>query len=252
MLTVKSEFRTDATGKTGKAAPGQLRYTGPVIPSATLSGIIFDMDGVLCDSEPFIAAAAIEMFRETYGLEVTRDGFAPFVGTGEDRFIAGVAELHGIRATLPRDKERTYEIYLKLIRGRLRPLPGAIEFVCASRGRGLKLAVATSADRIKLDGNLSEIGLPAGIFHAVVTGEEVELKKPDPQIFVLASERLGLPPQRCLVIEDAPNGLRAGKAAGCLCLGVTTTFDAEELRAAGADLTAPDLSAVTPETLYAP
>ncbi|TMQ50528.1 MAG: HAD family hydrolase [Candidatus Eisenbacteria bacterium] len=73
------------------------------------------------------------------------------------------------------------------------------------------------------------------------------LWSPDPQIFVLASERLGLPPRRCLVIEDAPNGLRAGKAAGCHCLGITTTFGADELRAAGADLTAPDLSAVPPE-----
>ena len=215
--------------------------------ATTLSGIIFDMDGVLCDSEAFIAAAAIEMFRETYGLQVTRDGFAPFVGAGEDRFIAGVAELHGIRATLPRDKQRTYAIYLKLIRGKLRALPGAIEFARACRERGLKIAVATSADRIKLEGNLREIGLPAATFDAVVTGEDVERKKPDPQIFVLASERLGLPPQRCLVIEDAPNGLRAGKAAGCHCLGITTTFGADELRAAGADLTAPDLSAVPPE-----
>ena len=170
-------------------------------PPATLSGIIFDMDGVLCDSEPFIAAAAIEMFRETYGLQVTRDGFAPFVGTGEDRFIAGVAELHGIRATLPRDKQRTYAIYLKLIRGKLRALPGAIEFARACRERGLKIAVATSADRIKLEGNLREIGLPAATFDAIITGEDVERKKPDPQIFLLASERLGLAPDCCLVIS---------------------------------------------------
>ena len=232
---------------TGKRHLGNSDRLDPVTPPATLSGIIFDMDGVLCDSEPFIAAAAIEMFRETYGLEVTRHGFAPFVGTGEDRFIAGVAELHGIRATLPRDKQRTYEIYLRLIRGRLRPLPGAIEFVHACREHGLGIAVATSADRIKLDGNLSEIGLPAATFDAIITGEDVERKKPDPQIFLLASERLGLPPPRCLVIEDAPNGLQAGKAAGCPCLGIATTFGDRELRAAGADLTIPDLSAAPPE-----
>jgi HAD superfamily hydrolase (TIGR01509 family) len=213
-----------------------------VISSATLSGIIFDMDGVLCDSESFIAAAAIEMFRETYRLEVTREGFAPFVGTGEDRFIAGVAEMHGIRASLPRDKQRTYAIYLELIKGKLQPLPGALEFVWASRRRGLRNAVATSADRIKVDGNLAEIGLPVETFDAIVTAEDVERTKPDPEIFLVAAERLGLPPGRCLVIEDAPNGLLAGKAAGCRCLGITTTFGEEELRAAGADLIAADLS----------
>ncbi|TMQ50529.1 MAG: HAD family hydrolase [Candidatus Eisenbacteria bacterium] len=156
-------------GHKAKQHPINSDTLGPVNPAGTLSGIIFDMDGVLVDSEAFIAAAAIEMFRETYGLQVTRDGFAPFVGTGEDRFIAGVAELHGIRATLPRDKQRTYAIYLKLIRGKLRALPGAIEFARACRERGLKIAVATSADRIKLEGNLREIGLPAATFDAVVT-----------------------------------------------------------------------------------
>ena len=217
--------------------------------STTLLGIIFDMDGVLCDSEPFIAAAAIEMFRETYGRTVKREDFAPFVGAGEDRFLTGVAAAHGIKATMPRDKQRIYAIYLDLIKGKLEPLPGAVEFIHDCRRRGLRMAVATSADRIKLDGNLREIGVPADTFDAVVTGEDVERKKPDPWIFLLAAERLGIPPSRCLVIEDAPNGLRAGKAAGCRCLGISTTFDADVLRAAGADFTAQDLSSVSPEAV---
>src|SRR5947208_13492046 len=100
-----------------------------------LSGIIFDMDGVLCDSEPFIAAAAMEMFRQTYGQTVERADFAPFVGAGEDRFIGGVAEKYGITLTMPRDKLRTYTIYLELIRGQLQPLPGAVDFIRASRQR---------------------------------------------------------------------------------------------------------------------
>src|SRR5256885_10570934 len=92
----------------------------------SIAGVIFDMDGVLCDSEPFIAAAAIEMFRQNYRLSVTREEFAPFVGAGEDRFIGGVAEKHGIKLTMPRDKQRTYAIYLELIKGKLHPLPGAV------------------------------------------------------------------------------------------------------------------------------
>src|SRR5439155_6457342 len=128
--------------------------------------------------------------------------FAPFVGTGEDRFIGGVAEKYDIPIVMPRDKEQTYTIYLDIIRGRLHPLPGAVEFVAACRRRGLKTALATSADAVKMRGNLHEIGIPASDFDAVVTGDDVQRKKPDPHIFLLAASRLDVPPQNCLVIED--------------------------------------------------
>jgi HAD superfamily hydrolase (TIGR01509 family) len=218
-------------------------------PDSRLKGIIFDMDGVLVDSEPFIREAASKMFEQTYHVQVQPDDFRPFVGTGEDRFIGGVAELYGIKLSMPRDKERTYEIYLEIIKHRLRPLPGAIDLVHQSRRRGLKLAVATSADHIKMVGNLHEMGLPPDDFDAIVTGNDVQRKKPDPQIFLLAAERLKLEPANCLVIEDAPNGIRAGKSAGGRCLGITSTFDAETLRTAGADWISPDLAHVPPEAL---
>jgi beta-phosphoglucomutase len=210
----------------------------------TFTGVIFDMDGVLCDSEPFIAEASCRMFAETHGVTVQPEDFHPFVGTGEDRFLGGVAEKFGVKLVMPRDKDRTYAIYLEIIRGRLKPLPGAADFIAACRRRGSKLAVATSADRIKLDGNLREIGLPMEQFDACVTGSEIQHKKPAPDIFLLAAERLGLPPARCLVVEDAPSGIKAGKAAGCHCLALTTTFDKQTLRAAGADWMAPDLAHV--------
>jgi HAD superfamily hydrolase (TIGR01509 family) len=212
-----------------------------------LRGVIFDMDGVLCDSEPFICEAACRMFAENHGVNVKPEDFTPFVGAGENRYLGGVAEKYGVTLDLDRDKRRTYEIYLDIIKGRLDPLPGAREFIADCRRRGLKLAVATSADEVKLDGNLSQIGLPHEMFDATVNGLEIEKKKPDPGIFLLAAERLGLPAASCLVVEDAPNGLQAGKAAGCRCLGLTTSFDAATLRKAGADFIAADLAAVPPE-----
>lgn len=104
------------------------------------------MDGVLCDSEPFICQAACRMFAETYGVEVGPEDFRPFVGTGEKRYLGGVAEKHGIERDLERDKARTYEIYLEIIRGRLKPLAGVHAFIAACRRGGAKLAVATSFD----------------------------------------------------------------------------------------------------------
>ena len=207
-----------------------------------LDGVIFDMDGVLCDSEPFIYEASRRMFVETYGINPKEADFFPFVGAGEDRFIGGVAEKYGIRLDAERDKARTYVIYLEIIRGHLKALPGVGEFVRRCRERGLKIAVASAADAVKVNGNLRQIGLTAETFDAVLNGNDVRRKKPDPEIFLAAAARLGLRAENCLVIEDAPNGLRAGKTAGAVCLGLTTKFDAATLRAAGADWTAPDLA----------
>ena len=220
-------------------------------PPPVIRGIIFDMDGVLVDSEPFICEAAMRMFEQTYGQAVKREDFSPFVGAGEDRFIGGVAAKYGVTLSMPRDKFRTYEIYLDIIRGRLDPLPGAIDFVRTVRTRGLKSAVATSADRVKMEGNLREIGLAPADFDAVVTGDDVAKKKPDPEIFLLAADRLGLPPAACLVIEDAPNGITAAKAAGSRCLGLTSSFTERTLRDAGADWVAKDLAHVPAEVAAA-
>ena len=187
------------------------------------------------------------MFRETHRVEVSPADFLPFVGTGENRYLGGVAEKHDVRLDLERDKARTYAIYLEIIRGRLGPLPGAREFIAACRARGWKLAVATSADRVKLDGNLREIGIPPSTFDACVTGSEVERKKPDPQIFLVAAERIGLPASACVVVEDAVSGVRAGRAAGARVLGLTTSYPESALRDAGAEWIAQDLSEFSPK-----
>jgi beta-phosphoglucomutase len=199
------------------------------------------MDGVLVLSERFITAAAIAMFAEQ-GFTVGPEEFRPFIGTGEDRFIGGVAEARGIPIERERDKARTYEIYLEQIRGRLQPLPGVREFVGTCRERGLRLAVASGSDTIKVEANLREIDLLTSDFSAIVTGSEVARKKPAPDIFLEACARLHLDPGACLVIEDAVNGVRAAKAAGTRCLALTTSFAADDLTEA--DWIATDLAHV--------
>ena len=218
-------------------------------PTARFRGVVFDMDGVLCDSEPFICEAATRMFAERYGMTVQADDFLPFVGAGENRYLGGVAEKYGIALDLEADKRRTYEIYLDIIRGRLEPLGGVREFIADCRRLGMKLAVATSADEVKMQGNLQQIGLPPATFDVCVNGLLVTNKKPHPEIFSMAIHRLGITPAEALVVEDAPNGIVAGKAAGARCLGLTTSFSAEDLRTAGADWIAPDLANV-PEEVF--
>jgi len=193
-----------------------------------IRGVLFDMDGVLADSEEFICKAAMMMFAEL-GYTVEPDDFKPFVGTGENRYIGGVAEKYGIDVDIEKVKARTYEIYGMIIHGILKPLPGAVEMVSRCREAGLKLAIATSADRVKLEANLPEIGIPASSFDAIITGLDVERKKPFPDIYLKAAEKIGLQPEECLVVEDAVSGITAAKRAGCRCLAVSSTFDADQL-----------------------
>ncbi|MCX7024798.1 MAG: HAD-IA family hydrolase [Spirochaetes bacterium] len=204
--------------------------------------MLFDVDGVLVDSERFIALAAVRMFAELHGVAVDPAEFAPFIGTGEGRYLGGVAAAHGIDLDVEKAKARTYALYFEVIRGRLRTVPGAVELVRALRAAGARIAIATSADRGKLDANLREAGLCDGDFDAVLTGLDVERKKPFPDIYLEAARRIGVPPEDCLVIEDAPEGILAGIAAGARCAGVSTSFPAERLFEAGAAFVLPDLT----------
>jgi beta-phosphoglucomutase len=193
-----------------------------------IKGVLFDMDGVLVDSEAFICKAAITMFHE-HGLDVKEDDFQPFVGMGENRYLGGVAEKYNLPLDITEAKAITYTIYETITKGQLKPLPGALEFITFCREKGLKLALATSADKIKMEVNLQAIGLSKDSFNSTINGLEVVRKKPFPDIYVKASENLNLRPEECLVVEDAVSGIKAAKAAGCRCLAVTTSFGREAL-----------------------
>jgi beta-phosphoglucomutase len=192
-----------------------------------IHGVLFDMDGVLLDSEEFITKAGILMFKEK-GFIVKESDFKPFTGMGENRFLGGVAEKYGISFDLEKDKARAYAIYDQITQGQLKPLPGVRDFIEKCRQKKLKLAVATSADEVKMRINLRETGLSEKLFDILVNGLEVQHKKPHPEIYLLAAHRLGLDPANCLVVEDALSGMKAARAAGCKCLAITSTFRAEE------------------------
>ena len=131
-----------------------------------IKGILFDMDGVLVDSEAFICKAAIMMYNEL-GVKVYPDDFLPFVGMGENRYIGGVAEKYGIKIDIEKVKARTYAIYELIVKGKLDPLPGTHEFISKCRKKGFKIALATSADKVKMEVNLREIGLSETIFNEI-------------------------------------------------------------------------------------
>jgi HAD superfamily hydrolase (TIGR01509 family) len=211
-----------------------------------MRAVIFDMDGVLTDSEPLICEAAMAMFRER-GVEVKPADFHPFVGTGENRYLGGVAEKYGVVLDIIKAKARTYELYLEMVPRRLEAFPGAVELVRKCLAAGYLCAVASSADRIKIEANLNKIGLPPKEWQAIVTAEDVERRKPDPDLFLMAARRLGVSPEQCTVVEDAVNGIAAAKAAGMRCVAVASTFPASKL--GQADLIRPAVHEITLDDL---
>jgi HAD superfamily hydrolase (TIGR01509 family) len=199
--------------------------------SQKICAVIFDMDGVLADSESLINVAAIAMFREK-GLVVQPEDFLPFVGAGENRYIGGVAEKYHFELDLPQAKKRTYEIYLELVPSRLESFPGVHALIGICRQAGLRVAVASGTDKIKVMANLQKIGLPEEAWDTVVSGEQVKHNKPAPEIFLSTAHQLGIAPEACVVLEDSVNGVRAAKAAGMRCVAVAHTFPASRLQEA--------------------
>ena len=200
----------------------------------SIEAVIFDMDGVLVDSEPVITKAARIALSE-YGVMAQDEDFHPFTGMGEDRFIGGVAEKHGVTYRLEM-KHRTYEIYLDIVNQEIGTYPGIPELLANLRNRGLKTAVASSADAVKVRANLPAAGIATELFDVLCSGEDVVHKKPAPDIFLLAAHKLDVLPKNCLVLEDAVSGIQAAKAAGMSCVAISSSFTAEWLMAAGADV----------------
>jgi HAD superfamily hydrolase (TIGR01509 family) len=218
--------------------------------SEKTQAVIFDMDGVLTDSEWFIAEAGCLMFLENHGIKVNHEDFLPFTGLGENRYLGGVAEKFGITTfEIERDKAKTYEIYEEIVKGKIKPLPGAVEFVRHCRELGLKTALGTSTDYIKMMISLKEIGFVPNdqFFDALVNGLDVERKKPFPDIFLEAARRINVDPRLCWVVEDSVGGIKAAKAAGMRCLALLTTFKEEDVKNAGADIITQDLSCISAE-----
>ncbi|XP_078435903.1 haloacid dehalogenase-like hydrolase family protein [Wolffia australiana] len=212
-----------------------------------VSAVLFDMDGVLCNSEDLSRRAAVDLFTEI-GVSVCSEDFVPFMGTGEANFLGGVAKVKGVLDFDPiAAKKRFFEIYLEKY---AKPesgigFPGALKLVEECKSRGLKVAVASSADRIKVDANLAAAGLPSSMFDAIVSADAFANLKPAPDIFLAAAKILNLPPSECIVIEDALAGVQAAQAAGMRCIAVTTTLSEEKLPKAEPSLIRQDIENIT-------
>ena len=191
--------------------------------------ILFDMDGVLIESEYLMRASAIRALAD-YGVQAKHEDFLEFTGMGEDRFVGGVAEKYGLTYTFDM-KELAYDYFGQKVMEEAEVPEGVKEMLLELHNRGLVLAVCSAADLRKVKYNIQAIGVDESLFTALVTGSDVARKKPFPDIYLEGARQVNMDPKDCLVVEDAISGIRAAHAAGMDAVGVPTTFSKETLAA---------------------
>jgi HAD superfamily hydrolase (TIGR01509 family) len=182
-----------------------------------MTAVIFDCDGTLVDSEP-LARTAWERTLEPYGYALTDTDAEATVGLPFTRTHAYYAE----RVALPGvdDVWTAYSGTLfTLIDDELVTFDDAVGAARELRERGVPVGVASSSPRERLHRTLRRAGL-LDAFDVTVAGDEVTNGKPAPDMFLRCAERLGVPPEQCVVIEDSPPGVEAGRAAGMHTLAV--------------------------------
>jgi len=218
-----------------------------------LRALIFDMDGVIIDSHP-AHRQAWRAFLESLGRPVS-DAELNFVLDGRKRDDI----LRHFLGTLSENEIREYgEQKDKFLREQswvIKPIPGIVEFLVEVRKAGLATAVATSASDNRTRRVLDELDLTEK-FDVVSCGDEVRRGKPDPAIYRLTCQKLGIRPECSLAIEDAVSGIKAARTAGLMCIAIAEQELSETLRAAGAtyvarnflDLSVKQLRAIVPRS----
>lgn len=186
--------------------------------AGAIEALIFDMDGLLVDSET-LAAKAMDRFLAHYGLERRHDVHSRLLGRRLREAITIVRDAYAMPEPLDVLVEHYGSLRIEALRGAVRPMPGAREIIEFAREQSLRIALATSGLRSHADVSLAETGL-AGLFDAEVTGDQVNRGKPAPDLFLAAAERLGVGPEVCVVFEDAPNGVAAAKAANMSVIAI--------------------------------
>ncbi|MEN9230700.1 MAG: HAD family phosphatase [Thermostichus sp. DG02_5_bins_236] len=205
----------------------------------SFDSLFFDMDGVIVNSEPIHAQAGVIALQRCNLLIELAPISLQFKGRTDWDMFAYIVECftdtpkEEQRAAIQRLIEEKATAFADLLE-QVPLVPGVLEFLAASRQRFATLALTTSATRRDQERIFNRFNLGPW-FDGVITAEDIQRAKPDPEPYLKTADRLGVDPSLCLVIEDSTNGIRSAKGAGCFAVGITTSFRPEELRQAGAD-----------------
>lgn len=202
-------------------------------PGVEVAAVLWDLDGVLVDSEGLLFEAERLLLAE-HGAELTAEVKAGFIGLGGTEVLAALAGHFGLDADLPAWSARKLELVAELVPG-LQPFAPTAALVRALAEAGMPMAVASGSPADAIDRSLRIVGL-ADLLPVRVSVDQVAAGKPAPDVFLAAADRLGVPPERCVVIEDAVPGVLAAKAAGMRFIAIPSVTDPLDPRFEDADL----------------
>lgn len=183
-----------------------------------MKAVIFDMDGVLVDSQPYHFKADIDTMAE-YGVIKDQKFYESFAGTLTADRMRTLKEMFGLDVPVEEMTIKRENMILDIMgKEDIKPVSGIPEFLRSIKEKGLTTAVASSSDYKLINLILDRLKI-AKYFDSVTSGSDVKRGKPSPDVFLLAAERIGIGPSECLVVEDSENGVKAAKAAGMKALG---------------------------------
>ncbi|SFT83878.1 haloacid dehalogenase superfamily, subfamily IA, variant 3 with third motif having DD or ED/haloacid dehalogenase superfamily, subfamily IA, variant 1 with third motif having Dx(3-4)D or Dx(3-4)E [Selenomonas sp. GACV-9] len=179
---------------------------------------IFDMDGVIIDSEPIHSRVKMDTFHH-FGLEFNEADLIHYMGRTSGVIFGEVIAKAGRTDITPEQlTDYKHHHYLEVLRsGTIEPVKGTVELIRGLHEAGIPLALATSSWQVVMETVLDQFGIRQ-YFQSVLSGGELPKSKPDPAIYRISAERLGVEPGRCYVLEDTENGIQAAKAAGMYCI----------------------------------
>lgn len=193
----------------------------------TLGAVLFDMDGVVSDTQRIHSAVESYLFLE-YGIRITPDELTQrFAGVSSGELYQAMFAGHsGPKPTLDEFVRLKRERVLMYSRGNIKPMFGAVRLIQELNSRRIPLAIASASQHPYIDLVLSELSLRKA-FRVVVSGTDVAHGKPAPDIFLWAAQLLHVAPERCVVIEDGAAGMQAARTAGMKCVGLVTAADTD-------------------------
>jgi beta-phosphoglucomutase len=185
------------------------------------------MDGVLADTGPIHYDSWVKMATKV-GVEFTREIFEETFGQQSPTITRKLVGPEVDEIFVEKWASLKEQYYREMLRKKLVPLPGAIKIIKELKSEDFKLAVGSSGPPENVDLLLSQLKIKSK-FDVIITSVDVKKGKPDPEVFLNAAKKLNIPPQNCIVIEDAPVGLEAAKRAGMISIALSTTHDQSEL-----------------------
>ncbi|WP_457558375.1 HAD family hydrolase [Candidatus Harpocratesius sp.] len=195
-------------------------------------GVIFDCDGVLVNSEPWSCGAWNVVFQREYRIDIGTNYDALLGKTTQEvvEFFFHKFNLNYSPEVLQKISTYKEQVYQEIAHGKIVAIPGVKDLLKYLKTQSIPRILASSGIRSKVEFNLTESGLSSYFTtNHIISADDIKMGKPDPEIFLVAAERLKIPIYECIVIEDSQTGVSAGKASGAFTIAITTSFPRDKL-----------------------